>query len=130
MNATHSLCTPLSYLDNSAAWVHDLGSRCQHRADRSRWTPSHDWTNALRLWRQFIAAPPIAVIENRTRDWMIKQTNDQRSALFCFYARLSGWAQRFVKTMPASLSHDAARGLTPSHMTIIIRLLHTKCLCA
>jgi len=69
--ATHSHCTPLPYLDNSAARVHDLGSRSQHRADHSRWTPGHDWKNALRLWRQFIATPPITAIENSTGVWMI-----------------------------------------------------------
>jgi hypothetical protein len=35
----------------------------------------------------------------------------------------------FRNATPASLSHGAARGLTPSHRTIIIWLFHTKCLC-
>ena len=124
--STHSHCTPMPYLDNSAARVHDLGSRSQHHADRSRWSPGHDWTNVLRLWRQFIATPPIAAIEIRTGVWMIHK----RSAVGLVQLQLLGTAlwmrTAFRIGMPSSLSHGAACGLTPSHRTIIIRLVHTK----
>jgi hypothetical protein len=127
---THSHCTRLPYLDNSAARVHDLGSRSQHRADCSRQTPGHDWTNALRLWRQFLSTPPIAAIENRTGVWMIYKWSTVCPVELQLLRTALWMCTALRKAMPASPSHGAARGLTPNHGTIIIWLLHTKCLCA